>query len=164
MMVFFLTWLGAVAPAPAFDSSRAWEHLRQLVAIGPRPAGSPEIEQAAEKIVASGANAVAIGSVYGSVAGLNNALRRMGAHPVLASVSFVGTTALLQRLKQDAVEPVISQVIGISPKQPKASIQKALRHSPACTNRASTGIKRSCPAVDPAVPMPVARPRWRPNR
>jgi len=30
---------------PAFDSSRAWEDLRQLVAIGPRPAGSPAIEQ-----------------------------------------------------------------------------------------------------------------------
>ena len=28
-----------------FDSNRAWEHLRQLVAIGPRPAGSPAIEQ-----------------------------------------------------------------------------------------------------------------------
>jgi glutaminyl-peptide cyclotransferase len=35
----------AVAPAPKFDSGRAWEHLRQLVAIGPRPAGSPAIEQ-----------------------------------------------------------------------------------------------------------------------
>jgi glutaminyl-peptide cyclotransferase len=32
--------------APAFDSSRAWEHLRQLTAIGPRPAGSAAIEQA----------------------------------------------------------------------------------------------------------------------
>ena len=32
--------------APGFDSSRAWEHLRQLVALGPRPAGSPAIEQA----------------------------------------------------------------------------------------------------------------------
>jgi glutaminyl-peptide cyclotransferase len=30
---------------PKFDSSRAWEHLRQLVAIGPRPAGSPAIGQ-----------------------------------------------------------------------------------------------------------------------
>src|SRR4029434_5201733 len=36
---------GAVAPAPKFDSGRAWEHLRQLVAIGPRPSGSPAIEQ-----------------------------------------------------------------------------------------------------------------------
>jgi hypothetical protein len=27
-------------PAPAFDSSRAYEHVRQLVAIGPRPSGS----------------------------------------------------------------------------------------------------------------------------
>jgi glutaminyl-peptide cyclotransferase len=31
--------------APHFDSNRAWEHLRQLVAIGPRPAGSGAIEQ-----------------------------------------------------------------------------------------------------------------------
>ena len=35
-----------LAQAPQkFDSSRAWEDLRQLVAIGPRPAGSPAIEQ-----------------------------------------------------------------------------------------------------------------------
>ena len=34
------------APNPhAFDSNRAWEHLRQLVALGPRPAGSPAIDQ-----------------------------------------------------------------------------------------------------------------------
>ena len=31
----------AQAPAAAFDSSKAWEHLRQQVAIGPRPSGSP---------------------------------------------------------------------------------------------------------------------------
>ena len=31
----------AQAPAKAFDSSKAWEHLRQQVAIGPRPSGSP---------------------------------------------------------------------------------------------------------------------------
>jgi hypothetical protein len=37
------TLAGQQAPV-AFDSNRAWEHLRQLVAIGPRPAGSPEIE------------------------------------------------------------------------------------------------------------------------
>ena len=34
------TALPAQAPA-AFDSSKAWEHLRQQVAIGPRPSGSP---------------------------------------------------------------------------------------------------------------------------
>jgi glutaminyl-peptide cyclotransferase len=34
------------ATAPRFDAGRAWEDLRQLVAIGPRPAGSPAIEQA----------------------------------------------------------------------------------------------------------------------
>jgi len=38
--------LQVVTPPPKFDSSRAWEHLRQLVAIGPRPSGSPAIEQA----------------------------------------------------------------------------------------------------------------------
>jgi glutaminyl-peptide cyclotransferase len=34
------------APALQFDSNRAWEHLRQLVALGPRPAGSPALGQA----------------------------------------------------------------------------------------------------------------------
>jgi Zn-dependent M28 family amino/carboxypeptidase len=29
-----------------FDAGRAWEHLRQMVALGPRPAGSPAIAQA----------------------------------------------------------------------------------------------------------------------
>ena len=33
------------AGSASFDSNRAWEHLRQLVAIGPRPAGSAAIEQ-----------------------------------------------------------------------------------------------------------------------
>ena len=39
-----LLWSPALAgqtPAQAFDSSKAWEHLRQQVAIGPRPSGSP---------------------------------------------------------------------------------------------------------------------------
>ena len=38
------------APAVRFDSARAWEHLRQLVAIGPRPAGSAAIELARKYI------------------------------------------------------------------------------------------------------------------
>lgn len=34
--------LAGLAQAPAaFDSSKAWEHLRQQVAIGPRPSGTP---------------------------------------------------------------------------------------------------------------------------
>src|SRR5690242_12632040 len=44
--------------ALTFDSSRAWEHLRQLVAIGPRPSGSAAIEQTRkyikDQLVASG--------------------------------------------------------------------------------------------------------------
>jgi glutaminyl-peptide cyclotransferase len=42
----------AVLPATKFDSGRAWEHLRQLVAIGPRPSGSPAIEQTRQYIKA----------------------------------------------------------------------------------------------------------------
>jgi Zn-dependent M28 family amino/carboxypeptidase len=42
--------LAQAAAPPRFDSSRAWEHLRQLVAIGPRPAGSPAIEQSRKYI------------------------------------------------------------------------------------------------------------------
>ena len=33
------------AGSVSFDSNKAWEHLRQLVALGPRPAGSAAIEQ-----------------------------------------------------------------------------------------------------------------------
>ena len=36
---------GSQTAAPAFDSGRAWEHLRQLVVIGPRPAGSASLDQ-----------------------------------------------------------------------------------------------------------------------
>jgi len=44
--------LQATAAAPRFDSSRAWEHLRQFVSFGPRPAGSPAIEQTRQYIKA----------------------------------------------------------------------------------------------------------------
>jgi glutaminyl-peptide cyclotransferase len=37
---------GALRPASGFDAARAWDHLRALVAIGPRPAGSPQIREA----------------------------------------------------------------------------------------------------------------------
>jgi glutaminyl-peptide cyclotransferase len=54
--------LQAMTPAPKFDSGRAWEHLRQLVAIGPRPSGSPAIEQTRKyikaQLAASGLTAV----------------------------------------------------------------------------------------------------------
>jgi Zn-dependent M28 family amino/carboxypeptidase len=41
-----LALLAQAATAPHFDSNRAWEHLRQLVSLGPRPAGSAAIDQA----------------------------------------------------------------------------------------------------------------------
>jgi Zn-dependent M28 family amino/carboxypeptidase len=53
-----------VQPAAAvhFDSNRAWGHLTQLVATGPRPSGSPAIEQARkyikEQLAAVGLTAV----------------------------------------------------------------------------------------------------------
>ena len=40
----------AIAQAAAFDSGRAWEHLRQIVSIGPRPAGSQSLEQTRQYI------------------------------------------------------------------------------------------------------------------
>ena len=50
------------APAPKFEAGRAWEHLRQLVAIGPRPSGSPAIDQTRkyikEQLAAQGLAAV----------------------------------------------------------------------------------------------------------
>lgn len=43
-LVWTLALLQTSAAAPRFDSNRAWTHLRQIVAMGPRPAGSPAIE------------------------------------------------------------------------------------------------------------------------
>src|SRR3954471_4869763 len=54
--------LQAMTPVAKFDSGHAWEHLRQLVAIGPRPSGSPAIEQTRkyirEQLAANGLTAV----------------------------------------------------------------------------------------------------------
>src|SRR5437660_8823876 len=54
--------LQAVAPIGKFDAGRAWEHLRQLVAIGPRPSGSAAIEQTRkyikDQLAAAGLTAV----------------------------------------------------------------------------------------------------------
>jgi hypothetical protein len=58
--VFALQMTAALPPK--FDSGRAWEHLRQLVAIGPRPSGSPAIEQTrkyiTEQLAAAGLSVV----------------------------------------------------------------------------------------------------------
>lgn len=40
----------ASSPAPAFDSARAFEHLKRIVEIGPRPAGSPGAQKTRDYI------------------------------------------------------------------------------------------------------------------
>jgi glutaminyl-peptide cyclotransferase len=60
---FLVLALALQTSAPAtFDSNRAWEHLRRMVALGPRPAGSPAIENTRkyikEQLAASGLTAV----------------------------------------------------------------------------------------------------------
>ena len=62
-VIAVLTIVSALsAQTQKFDSNRAWEHLRQMVAIGPRPAGSPAIEQTRkyikDQLAASGLKAV----------------------------------------------------------------------------------------------------------
>ena len=68
--------LQAAAPQPKFDSGRAWEHLRQLVAIGPRPSGSPAIEQTRKyiksRLAAAGLVARAAGDLVERVAGAHD--------------------------------------------------------------------------------------------
>lgn len=45
VLVLALVLVQAAATVPRFDGSAAFEHLRRIVAIGPRPAGSPQIDQ-----------------------------------------------------------------------------------------------------------------------
>ena len=42
----FACGVAAEQATERFDGARAWAHLQSLVAIGPRPAGSPQIRQA----------------------------------------------------------------------------------------------------------------------
>jgi glutaminyl-peptide cyclotransferase len=55
-VVFVFMVIGAVArcgaqpQAPKFDGNRAYEDLRQMVAIGPRPAGSPALQRTRDYI------------------------------------------------------------------------------------------------------------------
>jgi Zn-dependent M28 family amino/carboxypeptidase len=42
----------ALSAQSGFDGSRAYDHLRQVVSFGPRPAGSPAIERTREYIIA----------------------------------------------------------------------------------------------------------------
>jgi glutaminyl-peptide cyclotransferase len=44
-LVLALVLQASPSAPPKFDSNRAWEHLRQMVAIGPRPSGSAAIER-----------------------------------------------------------------------------------------------------------------------
>jgi Zn-dependent M28 family amino/carboxypeptidase len=44
-LLLILALLVQATTPPRFDSNRAWEHLRQLVSLGPRPAGSAGIER-----------------------------------------------------------------------------------------------------------------------
>ncbi len=50
LLVAALAAAQGIAPPPKFDSGRAWEHLRQLVTIGPRPSGSAALEQSRKYI------------------------------------------------------------------------------------------------------------------
>lgn len=50
LIVALLAGQAAAGSAPVFDASRAFAHMRQLVALGPRPAGSPAIAQARQYI------------------------------------------------------------------------------------------------------------------
>ena len=43
-------WLGGQAP-PAFDSTRAYTHVREQVGFGPRPAGTPANQKTRDYIV-----------------------------------------------------------------------------------------------------------------
>ena len=49
-LVMAMVLLQTPTAAPRFDSSRAWSDLRQVVALGPRPAGSPAVEQTRQYI------------------------------------------------------------------------------------------------------------------
>ena len=69
------------------------------------------INKAADIIAKSGAGAIAVGSVYGPTGALMAALHERGSYPVVASVSFIGTSALLNNMGPTAAGFGITQVV-----------------------------------------------------
>jgi ABC-type branched-subunit amino acid transport system substrate-binding protein len=75
------------------------------------PEFQASIDRAADAIAKSGAAAVAVGSVYAPVSALMQALKDRGAPTVMASVSFIGTTGVLQTMQRSAAGMGIVQVV-----------------------------------------------------
>jgi Zn-dependent M28 family amino/carboxypeptidase len=82
----------AVTPPLKFDSARAWEHLRQVVAIGPRPSGSAAIEQTRTYIKAQL-----------SAAGLTATEQRWAAQTPIDTVEMVNLIATIPGARQDRI-------------------------------------------------------------
>jgi glutaminyl-peptide cyclotransferase len=87
-----VTASGQTTAGPHFDSSRAWEHLRQLVALGPRPAGSAAIEQSRQYIKAQLA-----------AAGVPAAEQAWDADTPLGRVHMVNLIATIRGLSSDRI-------------------------------------------------------------
>jgi ABC-type branched-subunit amino acid transport system substrate-binding protein len=83
----------------------------QPVTIATVKRNSLDVGIAADQICASGATAVAMGTVYGAAGELQKELHKRHCYPVLASVSFIGTSALVDELRDRAVGIGISQVM-----------------------------------------------------
>lgn len=81
------------------------------VAVTTVERNSVDVRRAAEVLASSGATAVALGSVYGASAELVKALRARGVSMQYGSVSFIGTSGLIDRFGDDARGIAISQVM-----------------------------------------------------
>ena len=92
----------------------------QPVAIATVERNSLDVRQATEVLARSGADSVALGSVYAPSAELVKALRARGLLMQYASVSFIGTSGLLEKFGDSAKGIGIAQVMpyplaGVSP-------------------------------------------------
>ncbi len=87
---------------------------------------SRDVGLAADVIVKSGATSVALGSVYSSCAELVKQLGLRGIHPMFASVSFIGTSAVIEKVGADAAGLGIDQVMP-SPFSDSLPITRAYR-------------------------------------
>ncbi len=85
-----------------------------------------DVGLAADQIKQSGATSVALGSVYSACAELVKQLALRGVHPMFASVSFIGTSALIDKVGAAAEGIGIDQVMP-SPFSDSLPISRAYR-------------------------------------
>ena len=108
--IFYQNDAYGLAVRTSIEQALAAKGMR-AVALASVERNSIDVSSAVDILLKSGANSIAMGSVYGSSAELVKAFRAQGSTAQFVSVSFIGTSMLLEKVGESAKGIGISQVM-----------------------------------------------------